>query len=46
MLVAQIYNSKAMILEVSLVSDQNIYLIKEFINYCNDKKLMKLNSNF
>ena len=43
MLVAQIYNSKAMILDlVSLVSDQNIYLIKEFINYCNDKKINEI----
>ena len=40
MLVAQIYNNKAMILDlVSLVSDKNIYLIKKFINYCNDKKI-------
>ena len=38
MLVAQIYNNKAMILDVvSLVLDQNIYLIKKFINYCNEK---------
>ena len=40
MLVAQIYNNKAMILDVvSLVLDQNIYLIKKFINYCNDEKI-------
>ena len=43
MLVAQIYNNKAMILDlVSLVSDQNIYLIKKFINYCNDKKINEI----
>ena len=43
MLVAQIYNNKAMILDVvSLVLDQNIYLIKKFINYCNDEKIKEI----